>query len=248
MCLRRSWRKGQVNLWVGVLSIYSKIHLLCQPLKKCTRSLRPDPWCRPSCSSTWMPSHTKTFSVFADPPWANRSTTLASSGFAHRHEKHHSEPRTKAIDIIQLFLGCPRVGDGSAADVDDADGVTEAKLTAWMSEHRKSSLQDAGTKQYDSAIESAKQFGCSELPEVFTAEEKKRCRLDGGEDEGGTLRLPNVDVVPTPEAAHVLRERMQAANEGRAMRHPYRGMPLTGAPAARFPKYLWAKRFNDTRT
>ena len=24
--------------------------------------------------------------------------------FAHGHEKHHSEPRTKAIDIIQLFL------------------------------------------------------------------------------------------------------------------------------------------------
>ena len=29
------------------------------------------------------------------------------------------------------------------------------------------------------------------------------------------------------------------------MRHPYRGMPLTGAPAARFPKYLWAKFLND---
>ena len=43
----------------------------------------------------------------------------------------------------------------------------------------------------------------------------------------------------------MLRERMQAADESRAMRHPYRGMPLTGAPAARFPKYLWAKRFND---
>ena len=28
------------------------------------------------------------------------------------------------------------------------------------------------------------------------------------------------------------------------MKHPYRGMSLTGAPAARFPKYLWAKRFN----
>ncbi len=26
-------------------------------------------------------------------------------GFAHGHGKHHSEPRTKAIDIIQLFLG-----------------------------------------------------------------------------------------------------------------------------------------------
>ena len=51
--------------------------------------------------------------------------------------------------------------------------------------------------------------------------------------------------VPAPEPAHVLRERMQAADEGRPMRHPYRGMPLTGAPAARFPKYLWTKRFND---
>ena len=38
---------------------------------------------------------------------------------------------------------------------------------------------------------------------------------------------------------------MQAADEGRAMRHPYRAMPLTGAPAARFPKYLWAKPFHD---
>ena len=118
-------------------------------------------------------------------------------------------------------------------------------MTAWKNAHRKASLQDAATKQYDSAIESAKQFGCPDLPEVFTAEEKKRCRLDGGEDEGGTLRLPNVDVVPAPEPAHVLREKMKAADEGRAMRHPYRGMPLTGAPAARFPKYIWAKRFND---
>ena len=73
---------------------------------------------------------------------------------------------------------------------------------------------------------------------------EKRCRLGGGEDEGGTLRLPNVDVVPAPEPAHVLREKTQAAAEGRAMRHPYRGIPLTGAPAAKFPKYLWAKRFN----
>merc|ERR1711884_102787 len=176
-------------------------------------------------------------------------------GFAHGHEKHHSEPRTKAIDIIQLFLGCRRAGaaehgqDSSEADHGDGSGaaeqIAEEKLTAWMDAHRKASLEDAGTKQYDSAVESAKQFGCSELLEVFTAEEKKRCRLDGGEDEGGTLRLPNVDVVPAPEPAHVLREKMQAADEGRAMRHPYRGMPLTGAPAARFPKYLWAKRFND---
>ena len=31
-------------------------------------------------------------------------------GFAHGHEKHHSEPRTKAIDIIQLLVGCRHAG------------------------------------------------------------------------------------------------------------------------------------------
>ena len=145
-----------------------------------------------------------------------------------------------------MFLGCRRAGAAEhGQDSGDPDHVAKEKLTAWKNAHRKASLQDAATKQYDSAIESAKQFGCPDLPEVFTAEEKKRCRLDRGEDEGGTLRLPNVDVVPAPEPAHVLREKMKAADEGRAMRHPYRGMPLTGAPAARFPKYIWAKRFND---
>ena len=103
-------------------------------------------------------------------------------GFAHGHEKHHSEPRTKAIDIIQLFLGCRRADaadhgqDFSEADHGHGSGaaehVAEEKLTAWTDAHRRASLQDAATKQYDSAVESAKQFGCSELPEVFTAEEK----------------------------------------------------------------------------
>ena len=103
-------------------------------------------------------------------------------GFAHGHQKHHSEPRTKAIDIIQLFLGCRRAGatehgqDSRWADHGHGSGaaehVAEEKLTAWMDAHRKALLQDAGTKQYDSAVESGKQFGCSELPEAFTAEEK----------------------------------------------------------------------------
>ena len=91
-------------------------------------------------------------------------------------------------------------------------------------------------------MESAKQFGCPELQEVFTAEEEKRCWLDGSEDEDGTQRFTDVDVVPAPEPAHVMREKMQAGDEGRAMQH--RGMSLTGAPACRCPKYLWSKRFS----
>ena len=160
-----------------------------------------------------------------------------SRGFAHGHEKHHSEPRTKAIDLIQLFLGC---SDSGAAEHGPSK---EEKLNAWMDAHRKACLGDAATKQFDSAVESARQFGCTELREVFTADEKKRCKLDGGEDEDGTLRLPNVEVVPAAEPAHVLRERAQASAEGRAMKHPYRGMLLTGAPAARCPRYLLANQF-----
>ena len=102
-------------------------------------------------------------------------------GFAHGHEKHHSEPRVKAIDLIQLCLG----SNGCGAT--EHEHSKDEALTSWMDGHRKACLRDAATKQYDSAVESARQFGCPELREVFTAEEKKRCKLDGGIDEDGTV-------------------------------------------------------------
>ena len=68
-------------------------------------------------------------------------------GFAHGHEKHHSEPKDKAIDIIQLFLGCRRTGasehdqDSSEADHGHGSGAAEhvakEKLAAWINAHRK---------------------------------------------------------------------------------------------------------------
>ena len=161
-------------------------------------------------------------------------------GFAHGHEKHHSEPRTKAIALITLFLGDDNQASGAAEHGVDRD----SKLQTWMATHRESHFRDAATKQFNCAVESARQFGRQELKEVFTTDEKKRCRLDGGADDNGTLRLPNVEVVPAADAGHVRREKHQAEHEGRAMRHAYREMPLTGAPAARFPLYLHAYQFN----
>ena len=86
-------------------------------------------------------------------------------------------------------------------------------------------------------MEAARQFGHAELKEVFTAQEQNRSRLDGGFEEDGRQR-DEVEIVPAPEPAHVLRERDMAMAQARPMRHPYRGMPLTGAPPARFPLYL----------
>ena len=111
-----------------------------------------------------------------------------------------------------------------------------------MKKHRAAVLEDACTKQYDCAVEAARQFGHGELKEVFTAAERKRSRLDGGFEEDGKQR-DDVEVVPASEPAHVLRERDRAMAQACAMRHPYRAMPLTGAPPARFPLYLCPRWF-----
>ena len=41
-----------------------------------------------------------------------------------------------------------------------------------MKEHRAAVLKDACSKQYDNAVEAARQFGHAELKEVFTAQEQ----------------------------------------------------------------------------
>ena len=54
--------------------------------------------------------------------------------------------------------------------------------------HRAVVLKDACSKQYGSVVEAARQFGHAELKEVFTAQEQKRSRLDGGFEEDGRQR------------------------------------------------------------
>ena len=46
----------------------------------------------------------------------------------------------------------------------------DRELLDWMARHRDAHLRDAATKQFDSAVESGRQFGCADLEEVFTAE------------------------------------------------------------------------------
>ena len=51
------------------------------------------------------------------------------------------------------------------------------------------------------------EYGCQRgydgLEEAFTSEEQPRARLDGGCEEDGQQR-DDVEVVPAPEAAHIL--------------------------------------------
>jgi len=152
-------------------------------------------------------------------------------GFAHGHQKLHSEPLLKAIDLLHLILNrC------------NSDGVAEHVLQQWARKHREDCLDDAATKQYDSSIEGGRQFGVTGLQEIFTEKERVRCRLDGGCEEDGRLR-ELVQVVPEIEPAHLRREREAAIAEGRPLRHAYREMPLTGAPGARHPSYLLPRNY-----
>ena len=105
-----------------------------------------------------------------------------SRGFAHGHEKIHSEPQTKAIDLWHFITHrcCGTHSDGSNDDVTEQSSLASAVLDQWMRKHRDDCLLDTSTKQYDSSIERGRQFGIPELKEVFTKQERLRCRLDSG--------------------------------------------------------------------
>ena len=57
-------------------------------------------------------------------------------GFAHGHQNHHSEPHTKAIDLVMLFLGRDDQATGATEHSGDRDG----ELQDWMARHRKTAL------------------------------------------------------------------------------------------------------------
>ena len=165
-------------------------------------------------------------------------------GFTHGHEKVHSEPQTKAIDLWHLISHRCVVtdGDGTQGGAPEHSDSAGSVLDRWMKAHREECLLDATTKQYDSSVECGQQFGIAGLKEAFTVKERQRCRLDGGCEEDGRHR-ESVEVVPDVEPAHLWREREAATAEARPLRHAYRELPLTGAPGARHPCYLLPRNY-----
>ena len=111
-----------------------------------------------------------------------RALEAKGHGFAHGHERLHSEPETKVIDIKQFFIACRSISskeherepraDDHIRGVGSTEQLIEESLTSWMNAYREACLRDAATKQYDIAIKSAKQFGYPELKDVVTAENK----------------------------------------------------------------------------
>ena len=98
----------------------------------------------------------------------------------------------------------------------------------------------AETVQYESARESARQMNVLDLPlEPFTEKQQRQTRMDGGEDDDGSLR-EFVELGPPVIQPHIEREQNRAAA---ANRQPltgaaaYRDLPITGAFQSTFPVY-----------
>ena len=99
-------------------------------------------------------------------------------GFAHGHEKIHSEPQTKAIDFWHLIARrcCGTNGDRSNDGASEHFSFASAVLDQWMRKHKDKCLLDASTKQYDSSIECGRQFGIPLLKKVFAGLKKQLLR------------------------------------------------------------------------
>ena len=147
-------------------------------------------------------------------------------GFTHGHGKGHS--------IIGATVSWLR------------NAVT-CGFTSAVHQMREALCSMASTIQYDAAREPARQMDVTLRPEPFTAKQQRQSRLDGGEEDDGTMR-ECVDLAPPIEQPHVERERLLAAAESRNPRlgsAAYREVPLTGAIQATFPAYRQRSYFGD---
>ena len=102
------------------------------------------------------------------------------------------------------------------------------------------------TAQYEAANEPAKQLGVVDIPpEPFTTKQQRQSRMDGGEDEDGSVR-EYVTLAPPVEQPHITKERDRAAAENRTPlvgSAAYKTLPLTGAFQATFPWYRQRSSF-----
>ena len=110
---------------------------------------------------------------------------------------------------------------------------------------RQAALSMAETIQYESARESGKQMDVHDIPpEPFTMKQQRQTRMDGGEDEDGSLR-EYVEIGPPVVQPHIEREQDRAAAQNRTPltgSAAYRDLPLTGALQSTFP--LYRQRFS----
>ena len=159
-------------------------------------------------------------------------------GFAHGHAKYTSVPRWRAARLKTLFSQ-PATG---AEHSDD-------ELARFCERARNELMRAASTLQYDSAVLSGRQLGVPLRPEPFSAQQQRRSRLDGEQeemdDDGRTRQhLPVTEAEPN---GHLKAELCASVVQQRMPRDAYKELPLTGAMQSMMPSYRLSANFGRIR-
>ena len=112
---------------------------------------------------------------------------------------------------------------------------------------REMLVATAQTVQYESAAEPGRQLGVEMPPEPFTARQQRQSRMDGGQEEDGSIRS-YVPLAPPVEQPHMAREERLASAQNRQPMvgaDAYRNLPITGALQASFPSYRRRSSFGN---
>ncbi|MCH1597093.1 MAG: hypothetical protein L7S71_02540, partial [Pseudomonadales bacterium] len=126
-------------------------------------------------------------------------------------------------------------GKGIASDVvRNVDAIVERRTKAY----NEALLGSACTRQYESSILPAKQFGNS-LPDApFSEKQQRQSRYDGLLEADGITRRRLVRPKSPEPPAHIERDRNRAAFEHQLPRNAYKEVPLTGCQLCIAPHYL----------
>ena len=150
-------------------------------------------------------------------------------GYIHGHGKGHS--------IIGLTMKWLRTAMRNGFQ----------NISAAVNELRESLLDAAATVQYEAAREPGIQLSVDDLrPEPFTARQQRQSRMDGAEDEDGTIR-ELVQIAPPLVQPHIERERSLASSQNRMAREgaaAYRNVPLTSAFQCIYPWFRLRTSFH----
>ena len=143
-------------------------------------------------------------------------------GFTHGHAKGHSR-----IGMTVAWLR-KRLEESATECGSKIRNLQQALLSA------------AASVQHESANEPGEQLGVMGLPpEPFSWQQQKQSRMDGGQEDDGTLR-DHVPIHAPLEQEHLAKERRAAAASNREPLKgtaAFREVPFTGAHQSSFPFY-----------
>jgi hypothetical protein len=161
-------------------------------------------------------------------------------GFAHGHGKVHGIPEGTrgCLRCLEEVVAEIRAMQEDSGGLHPAEEHVEAVVKRKTESYNQALISSASTRQYESAVLPAKQFGIALPKAPFSEKQQRQSRYDGGLEEDGVTKRTLVPVRPAEPLAHIARDRRRANSEQQRARNEYKEVPLTGSQLCLAPQYL----------